>query len=155
MNVGRTPPELRDLVSVPAFLGERPGLAHPIEGVDPSGRPVSFGLAGRLTLLVFVSTSCEGCRDLWAAFASGCSPLPRGIDAIVITKGPTVEAPSEVAVLSGRTPVVMADAPWVDYAVHAGPFFVVVDGASGRVATEGVAWSVAQIQSAVRAVMSG
>ena len=36
--------------------------------------------------------------------------------------------------------------------VHSGPFFVLVDGRAGRIATEGVAWSVAQITAAIAAL---
>jgi hypothetical protein len=43
----------------------------------------------------------------------------------------------------------MSDDAWSDYGVHAGPFFVLVDGANAKVATEGVAWSLEQITAAV------
>ena len=62
-----------------------------------------------------------------------------------------MEAPDNVARLCGRASVVMSDDAWSDYGVHAGPFFVLVDGGAARVATEGVAWSVEQITGAITA----
>ena len=68
-----------------------------------------------------------------------------------MTRGPSSEPAGEVAALAGTAQVVMGDAAWSDYEVHSGPFFVLVDGPSGRVLTEGVAWSVDQIRGAVEA----
>ena len=89
---------------------------------------------------------------MWAAFASASSPLPAGVHAVIVTRGVAVEVPAEVAQLSGDATVVMSDDPWSAYEVHSGPFFVYIDGATGRVLTEGVAWSVAQIRAAIEAV---
>ena len=72
----------------------------------------------------------------------------------MITRGPAVERPDDVAALAGQATVVMDDTAWTDYEVHSGPFFVLVDGTSGRVLTEGVAWSVAQIRGAVEAALA-
>jgi hypothetical protein len=48
--------------------------------------------------------------------------------------------------------VVMSEDAWTDYGVHSAPFFVLVDGERSRVASEGVAWAVDQIASAIFAV---
>jgi hypothetical protein len=147
------PPELRDLVQIPTYLGQRHGSAGPVAGVDPRGRPVDAPMERR-TLLLFLSTSCDGCLDLWAAFAGRQpAPLPAGVDALLITRGPGIERPDAVAALAGSARVVMGDAAWTDYEVHSGPFFVLVD--AGRVLTEGVAWSVGQIRGAVEAATAG
>jgi hypothetical protein len=50
---------------------------------------------------------------------------------------------------AGAARVVLSSAAWEAYSVLGPPFFVLVDGSSGRVASEGVAWSVEQVVSDV------
>lgn len=101
---------------------------------------------------MFLSSSCDGCQELWEAFgAAEGSPIPSDLTTVVVTRGPALEAPDNVAHLGGGASVVMSDDAWSDYGVHAGPFFVLVDGVAGRVASEGVAWSLEQITGAVAA----
>jgi len=117
----------------------------------PSGEPVEFEMTDRpWTLLVFLTSACDGCEELWRAFADPLSsPIPRDVDAVVVTRGPRFETPDKVARLAGSGSVVMSDDAWTDYGVHTGPFYVLVDGSAVRVVTEGVAWSLEQIAGAV------
>ena len=51
---------------------------------------------------------------------------------------------------TGRVPVVMSTEAWLDYQVPGSPFFVLVDGATGRKVGQGVASHVAQLTELVR-----
>jgi hypothetical protein len=144
------PPDLRHLIQVPNFLGHRPGVVHRLAGTTPAGQPIAYELTEGWTLLVFLSTSCDGCRELWDAFGDPeHPPAPGDLTTVMVTRGSGLEAPDRVARLCGQASVVMTDDAWSDFGVHAGPFFVLVDGGGARVATEGVAWSVEQIAEAI------
>jgi hypothetical protein len=144
-------PNLGHLIQVPKFLGHRSGLVHPIQGRTLSGDPITHDLLDGWTLLMFLSTSCDGCRQLWESVADPeHSQMPADLATLVITRD-AQEASTDVARLCGTAAVVMSDEAWPDYGVHSGPFFVLVDGRQAKVATEGVAWSVEQITAAVGA----
>ena len=145
------PPDIRHLIQVPSFLGHRPAVVGPIRGSTPSGTSVTYEVTNvAWTLLVFLSTSCDGCQELWDAFADPeRSPIPGDLQTVVVTRGPSLEAPDNVARLCGAASVVMSDDAWFDYGVHTGPFFVLVDGSAAEVASEGVAWSLDQITGAI------
>ena len=145
------PPELRDLVDIPRFLGPRPVGAPTIGGVSPRGEPILWKPGLELTLLLFLSTTCEGCRDLWTGSAALVSPSLAGV---FVTKGPGSEDPERVCNLAGEAFVVMSDQAWDDYQVPTGPFFVLVDGRRGRVATEGVALSFPSVLRATEAAIA-
>ena len=151
MSTAPRPPDLRHLIQVPTVLGHRPGTVRRIEGTVPSGEPVEFEVTDRpWTLLMFLTSACDGCEELWRGFADpGSLPFPRDVDTVVVTRGPRFEAPDKVAGLAGSGSVVMSDDAWTDYGVHTGPFYVLVDGKAVRVVTEGVAWSLEQIVGAV------
>jgi hypothetical protein len=123
---------------------------HRLEGTTPKGHEVSYELADGWTILVFLSTSCGGCQEMWDAFADPeRSPIPSELSTILVTRSPALEAADIVVGLAGAASVVMSDDAWSDYGVHAGPFFILVDGGAATVATEGVAWSVEQITGAI------
>ena len=70
---------------------------------------------------------------------------------IIVTKGTDREVPSEVrSKTTGRVPVVMSTDAWLDYQVPGSPFFVLVDGATGRKVGQGVASHVGQLAELVR-----
>jgi len=124
--------------------------------VTPSGAAISYEVGDGWSVLVFLSTTCDGCHELWSVFANPMrSPLPASVSTVLVTHAPGAESAAEAARLSGAVTVVMSDEAWTDYEVHSGPFFVVVDGAAGRVASEGVAWSAGQIVAAVVAAGGG
>ena len=114
---------------------------------------------GRWTLLVFLSSHCDGCRPLWDALADPVASGLAGDEQVVaLTHGPDHE---DVVALRALVPVgatgaeappvvVMATAAWSAYRVQGPPFFVLVDGAADRVVTEGVAWGVSQIAGHVQ-----
>jgi hypothetical protein len=70
---------------------------------------------------------------------------------VIVTKGADREVPSEVrSRTTGRVPVVMSTEAWLDYQVPGSPFFVLVDGATGRKVGQGVASQVGQLAELVR-----
>jgi hypothetical protein len=128
--------------------------APPIGGVTPAGdaRAVAPAGSGGLTLLAFLSTGCASCAGFWESFREpGRLGLPSGARLVVVTKGPDREIPGEVAGLAAPgLDVVMSGAAWTDYEVPGSPFFVLVDGATGRRIGEGVATHFAQVAELVR-----
>lgn len=150
---GRAGPSPEQLVAVPTFRDEPSTAPADLEGTDLAGRPVTSSLTapGRLTLLLFLSSSCGGCAPLWAAAAAPEHwGLPPDASVVAVTRG----APSEdVAVLRSVVPpevaLVISDAAFRSYRVLGAPFFTLVLGGRPRVITEGVAVGVAQVSAAV------
>jgi hypothetical protein len=149
--------------SVPVTMGpplpsERSSSsAHAVAGVTPTGDALAIGVTGvdQYTLLAFLSSGCSTCRGFWEAFrAPGGPGLPEGVRLVVVTKGPELEVPAEVAAnASPRVPVVMSTDAWSDYEVPGSPFFVLVDGSAGRRIGEGVANHFQQVADLVHRAM--
>ncbi|MGH9047689.1 MAG: hypothetical protein ACRDVW_10310 [Acidimicrobiales bacterium] len=131
-------------------------MAQPLSGITPGGAPFARDLTEPpWTLLLFLSTTCDGCAALWRAFSEPSHELLADTSTVLVTRAPPTEAAEKVAALGGAGELVMSESAWTDYGVHSGPFFVLVDGARSMVATEGVAWSVEQIVGAVEAALAG
>jgi hypothetical protein len=108
-----------------------------VAGVTPAGEAAAIGVVGAAqdTLLAFLSSSCLTCAGFWEAFARierlGLPPHTR---LLVVTKGPDGESPPAVARLApADLTVVMSTEAWEGYGVPGSPYFVLVDGPSGRV----------------------
>ena len=112
------------------------GAAPAVAGVTPTGdaRAIAVDNSDDLTLLGFLSSGCTGCAAFWDALQDpGRLQLPDRTRVVIVTKGPDREVPSEVrSRTTGRVPVVMSTEAWLDYQVPGSPFFVLVDGATGR-----------------------
>ncbi len=139
----------------PPLPAERNSTAAPtIAGVTPGGDALAVSVAGdqRLTLLAFLSSGCATCAGFWRELQQPDSlGLPPATRLVVVTKGPDMEVPGEVAAQSSpNLTVVMSTEAWSDYEVPGSPFFVMVDGSSGRRMGEGVANSVQQVAELVR-----
>ena len=138
----------------PPGAGPALGAAPAVAGVTPTGdaRAVAVDNSDDLTLLGFLSSGCTGCAAFWAALQEpGRLELPDRTRVVIVTKGPDREVPAEVRVrTTGRVPVVMSTDAWVDYQVPGSPFFVLVDGATGRKVGQGVANQVGQLAELVR-----
>jgi hypothetical protein len=130
------------------------GVAPAIAGVTPTGdaRAVAVDNSDDFTLLGFLSSGCTGCAAFWDALQEpGLLQLPDRTRVVIVTKGPDREIPAEVqAKATGRVPVVMSTDAWLDYQVPGSPFFVLVDGATGRKVGQGVASQVSQLAELVR-----
>ena len=128
----------------PPLPGERSSTSAPtVVGVTPRGDALAVAVTGgdHLTLLAFLSSGCATCAGFWSAFQTpdrlGLSTRTR---LVVVTKGPDMEIPGEVAAQApAGLPVVMSTEAWGDYEVPGSPFFVLVDGETGVRIGEGVA----------------
>jgi hypothetical protein len=139
----------------PPLPGERSSISAPtIAGVTPSGDALAVAPSGsdQLTLLAFLSSGCASCAGFWKDFHRPDElGLPPRTRLVVVTKGPEMEIPGEVtAQAPPGLPVVMSTEAWGDYEVPGSPFFVLVDGNSGRRIGEGVANQFSQVAELVR-----
>jgi len=136
------PPE-RDTASAPA-----------VAGVTPTGDALAVAVSGHdhPTLLAFLSSGCATCAAFWKAFEDPRrTGLPADVRLVVVTKGPEMEIPGAVRALARPgLAVVMSTEAWGDYEVPGSPFFVLVDGTTGRRVGEGVAHRFEQVTELVR-----
>jgi hypothetical protein len=118
---------------------------------DGDARAVSLtNSGGRRTLLAFLSSGCATCAGFWHDLQFGGLDIG-DVRVVIVTKGPDMEVPAEVRALStGGVPVVMSTEAWTEYRVPASPFFVLVDGGTGRRIGHGVAAHTAQLTDLVR-----
>lgn len=143
----------------PPLPTERSSTAAPtVAGVTPGGDALALpvGSSGQATLLAFLSSGCQTCRGFWKAFEHPDElGLPPATRLVVVTKGPEMEVPAEVAAAAvpGLTVLMSTDA-WRDYEIPGSPFFVLVDGRVGRRIGEGVANHVGQVVEMVRRAAS-
>jgi hypothetical protein len=144
--------------AVPVALEPTPtGLdsdeAPTVAGVTPNGdaRAVAVANGGPPTLLAFLSSGCATCAGFWTDLQQPGRLDLGDVRTVIVTKGPDMEISSDIDALStGRVPVVMSTEAWLDYKVPASPFFVLVDGASGRRVGHGVAAHPGQLADLVR-----
>lgn len=145
-------PRIRTQAGVPGPAGASGQRATDLVGVTVAGgaRTVSV-TAGQPTLLAFLTTGCSTCAGFWQAFAEagadGADPVPRlglpaGLRIVVVTKGPELESPSEVASLAPAGVLTLQSSQaWEDYRIPVAPYFALVDGRRGVVVGEGAAAS--------------
>lgn len=147
-------PEIRTRPGVPEPRVVETG-AHDLTGVTPQGAAKAIGVVGtdHSTLLAFLSSGCGTCADFWRAFAAGEADALPGRDTrlVIVTKSPDAESPSEVAALAPpQHPTLMSSEAFDDYAVPVSPYFVLVDGPTGRIVGEGAAASWSQVANLLR-----
>jgi hypothetical protein len=104
------------------------------------------------TLLAFLSSGCLTCQGFWEAFADArVLGLPDDLRLVVVTKDAEEESVSALRKLaSPDVPVVMSSAAWTDYRVPGSPYFVLVDGMTGRVRGEGTGAHWEQVKNLLR-----
>ena len=142
--------EPRRPVPVDLAMGNSTGTrAHDVSGHTPDGEAAAVAVVGAThdTLLAFLSSGCLTCNGFWEALGTGGDPgLPAGMRVVAVTKGPGDESESSVRGLAsaGQT-VLMSTQAWLDYEVPGSPYFVHVNGTTGRVAGEGTAATWAQV----------
>jgi hypothetical protein len=124
--------------------------AHDVVGSTPDGESVVIGVVGAQhdTVLAFLTTGCITCAGFWQAFAEKGEHAFSSARTVIVTREVSEESESKVRQLAPRrVPVVMSSTAWADYEVPGAPYFVQVDGASGRVAGEGTASGWEQLTS--------
>jgi hypothetical protein len=130
--------------------GSGDGSIHDISGTTPRGGGLVIGLTNRneRTLLAFLTSGCTTCRGFWDAFKNEAA-LPRSVDRLVIvTRSNDEESPAALVNLAPeRHAVVMSSTAWNDYGVPVSPYFVLIDGPSGRIDGEGAASTWTQVGS--------
>jgi hypothetical protein len=135
----------------PPRTGDSGSDGQDIVGTDPSGGVVRIAVVGARhdTLIAFLSTGCSTCRAFWDAFRTGAhEPVPGQARLVVVTRGPEAESPGLLADLAPPdVPVVLSTQTWDAYEVPVAPFFVLVDGAEGRIVGEGAGTSWTQVVS--------
>jgi len=113
--------------------------APDVHGVTPFDDAVALSPSARDTLLALLTTGCTSCLGFWEALRD-TTRTPAGARVVVVTRGPGDESVGSARHLAdGRIDVVMSSEAWADYAVPGAPYFVHVDGATGRVSGEGTA----------------
>ena len=136
---------------VPAPVRRTASTGFDLVGTTPGDEAVRVGVVGarQSTLLAFLSSGCLTCGGFWDTF-SGTDRLavPGGARLVIITKGPEAESESRIRELAPAAfPVVMSTRAWEDYKVPHTPYFVYVDGPSGRILGEGSAQTWDQVRS--------
>ncbi|MFL5797554.1 MAG: TlpA family protein disulfide reductase [Actinomycetota bacterium] len=140
------------------------GLPHPppesvadavdLMGTTLAGDAVKIAVAGApgATLLAFLSSGCLGCGPFWEALGEDPSlDVPGGARLVVVTKDTAFESPSKLLELApDGVPLVMSSDAWERYRVAGSPYFVLVDGPSGRIRGEGTATNWPQVASLLR-----
>jgi len=108
-------------------------------GVDDDALTVRVTGVQHRTLVAFLSGTCLTCQRFWDAFQKPAKlGLPPDVRPVIVTKGPAEESPSRIAGLApSKVPVVMTSDAWSAYDVPGSPYFVLVDGRSGKVQGEG------------------
>lgn len=134
---------------VPAPVRRGATTGFDVTGATPADEELRIGVVGarQHTVLAFLSSGCLTCGAFWDTFAAaGRLDVPGGARLVIVTKGAEIESPSRIGELAPRTvPVVMSTQAWLDYKVPATPFFVYVDGPSGRIVGQGSAGTWEQV----------
>ena len=123
--------------------------------LDLQGRTLDGG-ARRLvlspgpdTLLAFLSTGCSTCVGLLETLQDAPPPLPPGLRLVVVTKDRRVERLRLLRPLSHEVEIVMSSGAWESYRVPGSPYFLQIEGSTGRVLGEGSAASWQQVASLI------
>lgn len=136
-----TAPTIRTIDGVPEPSGSSGIRATDLVGITPTGatRTVAVTDSDQATLLAFLTTGCATCADFWAAFADGVE-LPPDTRLVIVTKGPELESPADVAAMAAPHLLTIGSTDaWDHYSVPVAPYFALVDGRRGVVVGEGAA----------------
>jgi hypothetical protein len=136
---------------LPAPVRRSAATGFDVAGATPADEAVRIGVVGarQSTVLAFLSSGCLTCGSFWDTFAGPDRlGVPGGARLVVVTKGPEIESPSRIRELAPRAfPVVMSTEAWQEYQVPHTPYFVYVDGPTGRIIGEGSAQTWDQVVS--------
>ena len=137
--------------AVPAPVRRTAATGFDLAGTTPGDEALRIGVVGARqgTLLAFLSSGCLTCGGFWEAFAATDRlAVPGGARLVVVTKGPEAESESRIRELAPAAfPVVMSTKAWEQYQVPHTPYFVYVDGPTGRIVGEGSAQTWDQVRT--------
>ncbi len=146
-------PEGRTRPGVPEPAGASGRRAIDIAGVTAAGAARTVAVtSGPTTLLAFLTAGCSTCAGFWEAFAAGDGTgtvpgLPADVRLVIVTKGPDLESPADVAALAPPGVLTLQSSQaWDDYGIPVAPYFALVDGRRGVVVGEGAAASWARVR---------
>jgi len=129
------------------------GTGHDVGGAGLHDDVLHVPVVGtrHRTLLAFLSSGCLTCRTFWEQLAHHDSlGLPADVRVLAVTKDPAEESISALRDLApADLPVVMSSAAWESYGVPGSPYFVLVDGASGRIHGEGTGLTWPQVRNLI------
>jgi hypothetical protein len=122
-----------------------------LAGEDLDGRPARVSLDVP-TLVVVLSTSCDGCRDLAELVRSGAP----SVGVLGVLRAPPEGLPDdEVAAFCGtRGRWLLGDDPFDALEVRFAPYFCLLD-AKGAVVVEGVAFGRSHVEAHVERALEG
>jgi len=126
VRIGQRLREVLNRAGAPVAAGSirraRTGLPAPaIAGVDPWGRPATVSTEHGRVGLVFLTSSCAPCQNLWGEAVAGQVAL--------VTPSPSTESRRRVGQLAPPgVKVVMSSEAWSAYGVTRAPWLVIVDG---------------------------
>lgn len=142
-------PGVTSIVAPPVRRGA--ATAFDVAGLTPTEEAVRIGVVGARqgTLLAFLSSGCLTCAGFWETFATTDRlPTPGGSRLVIVTKSAESESAARIRELAPRAfPVVMSTEAWEEYKVPHTPYFVYVDGPTGRIVGEGSAATWEQVAS--------
>ncbi len=122
-----------------------------LQGTDLHGDAMVVSAVGTHhdTVLAFLSSGCSTCTRFWRAFADQeALHLPQGTRLVAVVKDASEESPSALAdLVPPGLVVIMSSAAWADYRVPGSPYFVFVEGTTGRVRGEGTGLDWEQVAS--------
>jgi hypothetical protein len=134
----------------PAFRPTSGATVVDVRGESVLGGAVHVALAGsrHRTLLAFLSSTCTTCRGFWEALGDPTVAVPGRARLVIVVRDLDAESPSALASLTApHVTTVHATEAWNDYAVPGAPYFVLVDGAAGKVLGEGTAPTWPQVRN--------
>jgi hypothetical protein len=115
--------------------------ASDIGGITPGGDAVAVAVTDtdERTLLAFLSSSCLTCRGFWESLGSQSQiDVPGSARVVIVTRDLHEESPASLAALASPGVLTVASShAWDLYGVPGAPYFVLVDGPSGRIVGEG------------------
>ncbi len=151
LGAGLDPDATAGVTSAPAPVRRTASTGFDVSGTTPGDEAVRIGVVGarQSTLVAFLSSGCLTCGGFWETFAqTDRLAIPGGARLVIVTKGPEAESESRIRELAPAAfPVVMSTEAWLEYKVPATPYFVYVDGPSGRILGEGSAQTWDQVRS--------
>lgn len=137
--LGAPEPDVGDLASSTASLERAPDLVG--ETLQRGRYRIPLTPSSKNTLIAFLSSGCSTCRNFWREFRE--SPdlgLPPNVQLVIVAKDRRNEAISQLRKVAPEgIAMLLSSQAWTDYHVPVSPYFVYVDGTTGRIHGSGSA----------------